>query len=433
MALTRPRRRHFVARKGTQTSTQRKLSGSKSTGSSFLTIHTLRHLVRRYSMNRETTLHLLISLDYTGAPEISRDSPGSDYVANFQEYQRRALPQKMVQRINGFLSRVNAIITETLTREIYDIVYEYNAEVVHEYQQSRRSTAETPANPQQGHSNDEAHNLENSSSQATEGNTQEDRLHAMYNFPPPPPGLTPSAPYRPPGDNGSTWNTALREALSSSQHSMAKRISDSSDSARLPTTSSLTNYSDVSTSEASRRVHQIPHDMTPLPFSSNLELLNETSPHPQGSFDLGYGNPNTYPQATSIQSHQHDDQSAGGSYVPSAHSRMLLSSAYDPSGSGLQSMPFLSSENPQIPGFDGVKPHGWTLAPGQFSLPQFPQIGAMDDTIFTRDQTFGPSWNSSIANCANMDNNGFDEGNLVDGGEQEPDPRPRKRRQRKHN
>lgn len=348
------------------------------------------------------------------------------------------MPQKMKQKLEEIFSRENALMEESLTLELLGVMQECIAEIVQDYQRLRRSVASTPASAQQENSADKASNLGSSLPKTTESITAEDRLNQMFDVPPPPADFASSTAYRTPSYQGATLNLLPQETLSSSHNSMSNLFSESSTSARLPTASSLTNYSEVPASQDNTRsIRHNPHDMREELLDTSLDLSDVGPLPPQRSFHSTYGIHGARPQELSaanlqslpFSSVQQGDQSAGASYLPSSSSQMLFQTPFDPRSSEFQSSTFFGNVNSRIAALAGAEPHGWTLPSQQFSVPQFQQIDTMENILFVEQPTFDPNWRSSTMDCANMNDKGSDEGNLANGSDEDSDCLPpRKRR-----
>ena len=180
-----------------QTSRRKRTSGSTCTGLSSLMIH-IYHLHVSGRLRRLSSSSLLTYLGY--------ESEGSDDFVQWQEYQRRAVRNKLKMRLEKLYSA--SLLREDLEREILEDLDDVNAEVLQEYQQSRRSAPHALESSQHEQSENETSPSHTPFSNISRSATQGNRLDAMYHVPPPPFDYT-SVPSHMSHSRMSNWNQCV--------------------------------------------------------------------------------------------------------------------------------------------------------------------------------------------------------------------------------
>jgi hypothetical protein len=177
------------------------------------------------------TLFANLTLGYPTSPVARRNSPGSADFANFEEYQRNALYQRMEHVVES--------LEETLRSELLARLRDAIAEIPQEYQRQRQRHAVT-SNPVAIQDNNETNTdttSEHSALGVVESPSIEHPVDAMFRLPPPPVNFVSEGDYQTTGLQQANANNANLQAFGSSQNSVSNPFSATSHNGRAPESS----------------------------------------------------------------------------------------------------------------------------------------------------------------------------------------------------
>ena len=309
-----------------------------------------------------------------------------------------------------------SVLREDLEREVLENLDDVNAEVLEEYRQSRRSAARLLESSQQEPNENETGLSSTPFSNTSDMATQGDRLDAMYHVPPPPFGYT-SAPSRTSHSRISNWNQCVEAVPSSSNYSLVKRISQSSGSARPPTTSSFTDYSGLLSSDAQSIQAYPTNSVSGMPLSAGITELRGSVSRPGESSIIPYrhnGVRRTFTDFQPTSSGQQRGESSRNPYVPSQQQSQVLT---------MFPFEFTSPQSyHQMPAFEDPRLQDPRLQDPSTPFPPnaWNPAGTMDNPILTEPQGLDASW--ALMNT-------YEENQFEDSPEQESEGRLSKRRQ----